>query len=81
MQLDDGRELLLRFSYPLPVTTAGVLMEAVAKAADRLGYSNVHLITNGPHVGSVAGTPPAGGPNGPDQPPAVSEHPSRRTPT
>lgn len=68
--------MLLHFAYPLPINTIGPLMAAVGRAAERLGYTQLHLITAGPYTGAVAGTPPPGGV--PSEPP---EDPSRSTPT
>jgi hypothetical protein len=59
MQLPDGREVLLRFADDIPVPLMTQLAGATVRAAERLGYTNVVILTGGPQAGWIAATPPA----------------------
>jgi hypothetical protein len=58
MRRPDGLEVLVRLAYPLPITTAGGLLGAIGREAERLGYTDVCIITEGPDSGAIAGRPP-----------------------
>lgn len=48
--------MLARLELPLPLDVAGALMRAIAQAAEKLGYTDVVILTDGPQ--RIAGTPP-----------------------
>lgn len=58
MKLGDGREAIARLEFPLPVTLAAELMRAIAETAEAQGYTDVVVLTDGPHAGMFAATPP-----------------------
>lgn len=55
MKLPDGREALIRFELPLPITLWSEIARAVDGAVSALGYTDV-VITDGGKV--VVATPP-----------------------
>lgn len=57
MARDGDREVLARLELPLPLDVAAGLMTAIAKAAEKLGYTDVVILTDGQQ--RIAGTPPA----------------------
>ncbi len=59
MKLSDGRELLVHLELPLPLTLACALMSSIARAAERNGYTDVVMLTDGEHAGGIAATPPS----------------------
>lgn len=59
MRLADGRELLAQLAHPLPLAIAPELMTAIGKAAEKAGYTDVGILTAGPHAGYIVATPPA----------------------
>ncbi len=62
MRGDDGREVLLRLELPLAVTVVAALCHAIGEAAERLGYTDVVMLTDG--TNRIVATPP-GPPPGP----------------
>lgn len=60
------REVMVKLVLPLPLPLATRLMRAVGKAAEKEGYTDVVILTEGPHAGSIAGTPPARSEEAPD---------------
>lgn len=52
----DGREVLARLAYPLPLDLVGPLLGAIGVAAEKAGYTNVSLDMN--DQGAIIGTPP-----------------------
>lgn len=59
MQLPDGREMLVRIAAPLPITVVAEICDAVKRAADRLGYTNVQMMGDAENVPCIVATPPA----------------------
>lgn len=57
MAREGEREVLARLELPLPLDVAAELMRAIAKAAEKLGYTDVVILTDGSQ--RIAGTPPA----------------------
>lgn len=55
----DGTEELVRLSLPLPLVTAGHLMQAIARAAEEMGYTDVSVLTDGSQT--IVATPPVDG--------------------
>lgn len=53
----DGRHLLARLAYPLPITVGPEILAAVGRAAEQAGYTDVSLDPSDP--GAIVGTPPA----------------------
>ncbi|GIE29989.1 hypothetical protein Ait01nite_030340 [Actinoplanes italicus] len=51
-----GREHLVTLALPLPLETAGALLKAICEAAEKLGYTEVSLLTDG--MNQVVATPP-----------------------
>ncbi len=47
MEFTDGREVLCTLALPLPLQLAGALGRAIADAAERVGYTDVVLLTDG----------------------------------
>lgn len=47
MRHDDGREVLARFELPLPLDVVAELGQAIKRAAEKLGYTDVVLLTDG----------------------------------
>ena len=47
MKLDDGREVLCTLALPLPLTLLGALGEAIATAAEEVGYTDASILTDG----------------------------------
>jgi hypothetical protein len=58
MQLEDGREKLLSFTLPLDVTLISTLMQAIGAAAHRLGYTDIHMVHDGPNRAAILATRP-----------------------
>ncbi len=58
--LPSGREVevLVTLTLPLPLDHFGHLLTAVGRCAEKLGYTDVGLVYDGPHAGCIAGTPP-----------------------
>jgi hypothetical protein len=59
MPLDDGREVLLRCTTPLPAPVLTALITAVSTAARRLGYTDITMTIDGEYTGQVAAASPA----------------------
>lgn len=59
--LPDGTEVevIARLALPLPLSHVGDLMAAIGRAAERLGYTNVTWVYQGPHSECIVGIPPA----------------------
>lgn len=53
----SGREVLLALALPLPMLLATDLMRAVQEVAERHGYTDVVLLTDG--TNRIAAIPPA----------------------
>lgn len=47
MKLDADREVLCTLALPLPLTLFGEMGPAIEKAAERAGYCDVDLLTDG----------------------------------
>jgi hypothetical protein len=47
VKLDDGREVLCTLALPLPLTLVGELGQAITDAAERVGYFDCSLLTDG----------------------------------
>jgi hypothetical protein len=59
-------EVLVRFALPLPLNVYAELIGAIGRSAERLGYTDVGFVYEGPEAGSIAGRPPrSGGRGGP----------------
>lgn len=52
----DGREIIARLEFPLPLTLAGELMRGIAEAAERAGYTDAVFLTDGSN--RMAANPP-----------------------
>lgn len=61
--LPDGTEVevLVQLALPLPLTILPELLAAIGKAAEKLGYTDVGILTTGEHRDAIAGRPPARG--------------------
>lgn len=47
MKRDDDTEVLLTFATPLPLTLIAELCRSVGEGAERAGYTDVALLTDG----------------------------------
>ena len=59
MQLPDGREVLLRFAVPIPVTVVAELLPAIGRAVERLGYTDIRMGGDDDNVPCISALPPA----------------------
>lgn len=53
-----GREVVARLVLPLPLDLAAILMRGIAETCEAAGYTDVVMLTDGPHSGAFAATPP-----------------------
>lgn len=56
MEFTDGREVLCTLALPLPIALAAALGAAIADAAERVGYLDIVMLTDGSN--RIIATPP-----------------------
>lgn len=56
MRRPDGREVLVRLAYPLPLNVVPELLSGIAQGAEAAGYTNVCIDAN--DNGAIIATPP-----------------------